>query len=175
MEKIQINCRIEAGDFRKATYYGLFVRYRTPFRILFIVLIVGILYAIGGQFGLGEINPLVLMIAAGYVVWGLLMFAGTERSIIRYLRTPDCLVGCEYQFGIDVRNIRIKIPQRNVDISLAVSKLTCVFELHSLFMIYISGQQVYLLPKRYLSAQQCGDLRKIFQNSLQDRFSSRFR
>ena len=53
MEKIRAEYQITVGDFRQATYFGLFQRHRRPLQIMFIVLIAGVLYILGASMGLG--------------------------------------------------------------------------------------------------------------------------
>ena len=174
MEKIQAEFEVTVGDFRKAFYFGTFLRHRRPLQIMFVVLAVGVLYAIGMQMGLGPGNYLVLFLAAAYLVWGLLLLAGTERNIRRSLRAPGCLIGSRYVMTLESHRIRIQIPARKVDITKQVNQLACVFELSQLFLIYVDSQQVYLLPHRSLTEQQRLALRKNFREQLEDRFSSRF-
>ena len=88
MEKIQVDYTVTVSDFRKASYYGLFLRHRRPLQIMFAVLIGAVLYGAGSYLGLGTANPLVFFLAAAYLCWGLLLFAGTERSIRQDMRTP---------------------------------------------------------------------------------------
>ena len=38
MEKIQVEYKVTVSDFRKASYYGLFLRHRRPLQIMFAVL-----------------------------------------------------------------------------------------------------------------------------------------
>lgn len=175
MDKISIEYQITVSDFRKATYFGLFQQHRTALRILFVVLIVAVLYGMGASLGLGTINPLVLFIAAAYLVWGLLLFAGAERGIRTYLRREDSLIGCTYRVELESHRIRIEIPERNIQVSAQMNQLACAFELSALFLIYISLQDVYLLPTRCLTAEQRLALRKNLRQRLGDNFGSRFR
>ena len=55
------------------------------------------------------------------------------------------------------------------------NQLACVFELSSLFMIYTSMQDVYLLPNRCLTDDQRTALRKNFRERLGNNFGSRFK
>lgn len=174
METIQAAYQITVGDFRKASYFGLFLRHRRPLRILFVVLAVGILYGLGAYYGLGRVNPLVLFITVAYLGWGLLLFAGTERNILRYLRSPETLIGCRYEVTIESHRIRTQIPQRKVNVSYQLNQLTCVFELSHLFLIYTTPQETYLLPKRSLTEEQIAALRQTFRDRLGDNFGSRF-
>ena len=47
MEKIQVEYKVTVSDFRKASYYGLFLRHRRPLQIMFAVLIGAVLYGTG--------------------------------------------------------------------------------------------------------------------------------
>ena len=53
--------------------------------------------------------------------------------------------------------------------------MACVFELSSLFMIYTSMQDVYLLPHRCLTVEQRIAMRKNFRERLGNNFGSRFK
>ena len=51
MEKIQVDYTVTVSDFRKASYYGLFLRHRRPLQIMFAVLIGAVLYGAGSYLG----------------------------------------------------------------------------------------------------------------------------
>ena len=175
MDKISVEYQVTVSDFRKATYFGLFQQHRTALRIMFVVLIVAILYAMGASLGLGTLNPLVLFIAAAYLVWGLLLFAGAEKGIRAYLNMPNSLIGCTYRAELDSHRVRFEIPERKIQVSAQVNQLTCVFELSALFLIYTSVQDVYILPNRCLTSEQRIALRKNFRQRVGQNFGSRFK
>ena len=175
MEKISTEYQVTVSDFRRATYFGLFQRHRTALRILFVVLAVAILYVLGASMGLGVLNPLVLFIAVAYLIWGILLLSGAERGIRAYLRSKDSLIGCTYRIELDTHRIRLEVPERKIQVSTQVNQLTCVFELSSLFLIYTSMQDVYILPHRCMSEKQRVALRHIFRARLGANFGSRFK
>lgn len=175
MEKINVEYKITVSDFRQATYYGLFLRHRTALRIMFVVLAVAVLYAIAGSLGFGTINPLVLFLGAGYLIWGLFLFAGAEKGIRTYLRSEHSMIGQTYRMELDSHRIRVEIPERSIEFSVSVNKLTCVFEFSALFLIYTTMQDVYLLPVRCLTLEQRTALRSNFRQRLGDNFGSRFK
>lgn len=175
MDKICVEYQITVSDFRQATYYGLFLRHRTALRIMFVVLAVAVLYAIGGSLGLGTINPLVLFLGLAYLLWGLFLFAGAEKGIRAYLRSKDSMIGCTYRAELEEHRIRLEVPDRDIHFSCPVHKLTCVFEFSGLFLIYTSLQDVYLLPTRCLTQEQRAALRSNFRTRLGENFGSRFR
>ena len=87
MKRIEAAFTLSLGEFRMASYYGLFLRHRRALQILFGVLLFALVNYVGAVLGLGEPNPLVFLLAGAYLVWGLLLFAGTELNIRRYLRS----------------------------------------------------------------------------------------
>jgi len=174
MERIKAEYQITVSDLRQASYYGLFMRRRRPLQIMFVVLAAGVLYAAGAGLGLGEVNPLVLFLAGAYLLWGLLLFAGTERDILRYIKSPDSLIGCTYAAVLESHRITLRIPEKKAEFTKPIGELACVFELSRMFLIYVDSQQVYLLPHRALTKEERASLREVFRKRLGDRFSSRF-
>ena len=114
MKKIETSYRPVLKDFRMASYYGLFLRHRRALQILFVVLGVAVLYYIGAVLNLGTANPLVFSLTAAYLIWGLLLFAGAEKDIRRYIKSPDSLLGCEFKLLIEAHRIRIEIPEKKI-------------------------------------------------------------
>ena len=110
MPIIETEYQITVSDFRKASYYGLFLRYRRPFLILFIVIAGALVYALASALGMGPANPHVFFLAGAYAVWGLFMAAGTEKGIRAYLRSPDKFVGCTFHAVLDERQMHLAIP-----------------------------------------------------------------
>ena len=108
MDRIRAEFEVTVSDFRKASYYGMFLQYRKPLRIMFVVLGVAIIYGIAGYMGAGKVNYWVFFLAVAYLIWGLLMFARTERIILQYVKRPDSFVGCQYIVTIDTHKITFK-------------------------------------------------------------------
>ncbi len=174
MQTIHVNYSITVSDFRKATYYGLFLRHRRALQIMFLVLGVSILYAIGGALGLGTVNYLVFFLALAYLIWGIFLFAGAEKGIRQYLASPHNTLGCDYDVTIDAHHIRVCIPSHKGDSSFLITKLACVYELSSMYLLYVNTQEVYLLPKRALTAEQVSELRALLRETIGERFGTRF-
>ena len=175
MSDIRIHYQISLSDYRKASCYGLFLRHRIPLLIFCGVLLVSLLYAIGAVAGFGRPNPFVFLLAGAYLIWALMLFAGNEKQIRSYLRREDCLLGVEFHLFLDEKSLTMQIPSRAIRFSLPWNKLVAAFELNDLFLFYLSAQEVYLLPKRFLSAEETETLRALLSARLRDRFSSRWR
>lgn len=174
MEKIDVRYQITVSDFRRATYFGLFQRHRRALRIMFVVVAVSVLYVLGAYAGLGQINYLVPFLGMAYLIWGLLLFAGAEAGIHRYLHGAGSLIGCAYHAVLESHRVRFEIPEREIRFDCPVGKLACVFELSGMFLIYISLQEAYLLPHRCLTEAQRAALRANFRERLGENFGTRF-
>ena len=175
MSDIRIHYQVSLSDYRKASYYGLFLRHRIPLLIFFGVLLFSVLYAIGAAADFGRPNPFVFLLAGAYLVWALILFAGNERQIRSYLRREDCLLGVELCLLLNEKSLTMQIPSRGIRFSRLWNRLAAAFELNDQFLFYLSAQEVYLRPKRYLSAEETEALRTLLSSRLQDRFSSRWR
>lgn len=171
MKKIDARFQLTLGEFRTASYYGLFLRHRRPLQIMLIVLGAALLYYLGALAKLGTANPLVFFLAMGYLVWGLLLFAGAEKEIRRYLRSPDSLLGCEYRLVFESHRLRVEIPAQDLRESYNLHNLTCGFELSTLFLLYVTPENVYILPKRALRPEETEELRSELASCLGERFA----
>lgn len=166
---------ITVSDFRKASYYALFLRYRRPFLFLFLAAAGAALYALGAALGLGAANPLVFLLSGAYCLWGLVMAIGEEKNIRAYVRSAGSLLGLSCRATLTEGAFQYEIPKRQVRVTAAYSDLACAFELQALFLLYTSPKDVYLLPKRALTEKECGQVRALLRDALKDRFATRFR
>ena len=174
MEKIQLAYTVTVSDFRKASYYGLFLRQRRSLQIMFVVLAAAVLYGIGSALGLGEANPLVFS-------WQRLILPGDSSSLPGRSEASANICGRRGIFSaahkavLESHRVQFEIPERNIRVSKTIGDLTCVFELSQLFLIYTSTQDLYILPYRALTEAQRTALRETFRQRLGDRFAGRFR
>lgn len=174
MTPFETEYQISVSDYRKATFYALFLRHRRALQIMFIVLIGAVIYAAGAMLGLGEVNPLVFFLAGAYLIWGLVLFAGAERSVLQYMKSTDSFLGCRYIASFDRAHFRIRIKEKNIDNTYSIRKLACAFEISSMFLLYTTPQEVFMVPVRALTGEQRSSLRDTLAHDLKDRFASRF-
>lgn len=174
MQPINAEYRITVSDYRRACYYGLFLRHRRALFLMFVVVGFGLLYLLFGLMGWGTVYPLVVFLAGAYLIWGLLLFAAQERDIMKYVKSPGNLLGVTYQMTLDEGTMRVRIPEKGTDVSCPVTKLACAYEMSSLFLLYTSAADVYLLPVRALTEEERAGLREMLRRKLKDRFGTRF-
>ncbi len=174
MNTVEATYQITLSDFRKATYYGLSLRHQRSLGIMFLVLLISLFYTIAAFLGLWKLYMLIPFVAVAYLIWGLILFAGAERGIKNYLKNPNCIIGKNHKTTLDAKHVHIQIPECKVNTSYPISKLACVFELSTLFLIYISIQDLYILPKRALEDGESDFLRENFRTQLGTRFYTRY-
>ncbi len=174
MEKISKEFRITLGDFRQASYYALAVRNRVAFRIAAGALCFGVCYLVISAIGITVLHPVILFVAAAYLVWVLIMLAQEELHIRSYVRSKDCLIGLQSQFFMEGNRIRIRIPEKNITADLTVNRLVCAIELSRIFLLYSTPENVYLVPKRVLSEAELRSIRSTLRKQLPGRFTSRY-
>lgn len=175
MNLIDVQYRVGLSDFRKATYYGLFLRYRRPFLIMSIALVITLGYGMLHLLGFGEANYIVYFIGAAHLIWGLILFAGTEKNIKRYLNSPRHFLNVDFGMTINEKQVCVRVPARKVDVRYRIDQLYLVFELSALFLIYTSPAEVYILPTSALEPEKRIALRQFLRARLKDKFRTRFR
>lgn len=174
MKPIEIKYKVSIGDFRKASYYALALRSGKALKIMAGVLAADAGYYILQLSGVLAENSLPLFIALGYVVWLLLLFANTERSIRRYVTSPASVLGLPFVAGFTADAISFSQPERSIDQTFPLKDCPCVFELGAVFLFYVSQQETYIVPKYAFSDEALSLLRSNLYRQLPDRFSSRF-
>lgn len=175
MEQRTMQVTPSVGDFRKAMYYALVIRYHRPFQILAIVLGFTVIYAFAGACGLGTPNPMVFCIAGAYLVWALVMACGVERQIQRSLRQTGNPVGADVRLVATTHSLAWSIPSLMVHGDVQMARLSAVFHISGLFLVYLDARSTLLIPERDLSQADIDFLDDAFRNRLGGRFYQRHR
>ena len=90
------------------------------------------------------------------------------------MRSPDCLLGRTFRVIFRPAEVKIVVEEKKIFVTHRYDRLAAVFELSGLYMIYVDGQQTYLVSKEGLSEDEKSLLRGCFAQVLGDRFVSRF-
>lgn len=170
---IRATFKINVPDYRRAVYFGLIKRNKKAVRIAVCVLLAVFSYTLFILISHAEPVYLILFAAGGYLLWGLIQAARQEREIRAYIKNKDSFLGKPFEVSIDDKHMRVRMPENGVDNTFEIKKLTVVFELSDLFIVYISMKNAFLLPKRALSEEEVILLRKTFASLLGDKFESR--
>jgi len=174
MGGVELNYRVGLADFREASYYALFMRKRTAFRLAMIVLLIFFAYAVLCLNHVTTMEPAAAFVAGGYLIWILLQLASVEREILRYAKAPDTLIGEKYTARFDNRQFSIAISARGFSVADDIAKLQYAFEIAHCFLLYVTGQQMFIIPTRDMTETQSLTLRSILADALGERFYSLF-
>ena len=174
MGTVELSYRVLTADFREASYYALFLRKRVAFRIAAMLLIAFFVYAVLCVNGVVTMLPAAAFAASAVLIWGLMQFAFVERQILTYTRKPDTLIGEIYHARFGARRFTIEVPARDFRVSGELAELSAAFEITHCFLLYVTGEQLFILPTREMTREQTDALRAILSFALAGRFSSLF-
>lgn len=157
---IEIKYSVDLKDYRDAYYYIMFYKSRNAFRVAVIVIAVSLLYGALWVNRLVPGYPAVLLVASAYLVWMFIRFAGVERQIRAYARSSDNLIGLEYRATFKGRSYRFEIPQKSIKISGDAKNILTRFESAGCFLLYVSAQDLFIIPKRALDDGEAAGIRE---------------
>lgn len=160
-------------DYRNATYYSYLFRYSRAFKIALFLLGAFLFYFLGALMKAWSFSYYFAFLAVAYVIWIGIFLYNAEKTVQAYVKNKSNLLNIKYIFDLDGTRIRFRIPEKKADVQFEISKVSCVFELQELFLIYVTMQEVYILPKRALTTEESIALREKFNGILNNRFSSR--
>ncbi len=174
MWPVQTEYDLRLGTYRQAHYYSLVQRYRLAFLITVPAVFLGIAFLLMQLTGLLNF-AFPIYIGAACLVWFLFIAARVEKNIRLYLKSPDCLLGRHFKVRFSPDQVKIIVEEKKIYVTHPLSRLAAVFELSNFYMLYVDGEQTYLVSKENLSPEQQALLRSRFAEVLDERFVSRFR
>lgn len=172
MDTQEIRYRVTKKVFRQASIYALLQRNRGTFRVGIVVILVVALYTAMAVQGVFRLDYLPIYIAAAYLIWILILLGREERRVLRYLKSDASLLGTEYVLRFDGSKISIDIPEKRLHNAVSFAKLVSAIEISSAFMLYVSAEQLYLVPTDAMTAEQRSALRSLLDSRLGERFYS---
>ena len=172
METQEIRYRVNKKVFRQASLYAMFLRNRNTFRAGVAVVLAVAFYALLASKGLFAMSYLPVYIAAAYFIWMLLLLGREEQRVLRYLKSDSSLLGTEYILRFDEGKLSVDIPAKKFHNAVQISKLASAIEISSVFMLYLSVDQLYLVPTEAMTEGQRTSLRGLLSSRLGDHFYS---
>lgn len=172
MEAQEIHYRVGKKVFRQASIYMMLQRNRNTFRVGMIVVLAVAFYTLLASQGVFPLDYLPIYIAAAYLIWMLVLLGREEQRVLRYLKSDSSLLGYEYVLRFDGSRLAVEIPEKKVHTSVATAKLASAIEISSVFMLYVSADQLYLVPSDAMTDTQRGALRALLGEKLGERFYS---
>lgn len=165
---------VTVKDLRKATYYSTVRERRKSFLLMFVAVSAAVVYAIAVSLGANLPGTFLYFIGGAYLIWGLIQFGKAEKSIRAYIKTESNLLEVPYKTTFTTSDMRMTVPSRGIDNKFGYGRVVYAFELSDIMMFYISGDQVYIVPKRAIPDEKQEALRGLLRKKLPGRFLSRF-
>ncbi|MDO4494082.1 MAG: YcxB family protein [Clostridia bacterium] len=165
---------VTVSDLRKTAYFGLVRESNKAFLAMFVILAFALVYGIAVYSGLTQANMLIFFIAGAYLIWGLIKFAGAEKRVRLNLKAEGNTIGMETKLTVSKDDMRFEIGGHKIDNRYVIKNLAAVFELAALYMVYLDGEHMFIVPKRGLDDGQKDALRGLLRARLGNRFWTRF-
>ena len=172
MEAQEIRYRINKKVFRQASLYAMFLRNRNTFRVGIAVVLAVAFYTLFAKQGLFPLSYLPVYIAAAYLIWMLILLGREEQRVLRYLKSDESLLGTEYVLRFDAGKLSVDVPAKKLHNAVPFAKLASAIEISSVFMLYLSADQLYLVPTAAMTDEQRTALRGLLSGRLGERFYS---
>lgn len=174
MGTLRFEYALTLSDYRMALFFGNSIRHRTLLRIFVVTAVVAAVYSAGGYLGIWPFSMLPAYIFFGYAVWLLFLIAQIQHGMLKYIKSPQNLIGKTVIISIDRSAIRLETPHTGETASYPLQNLFYVFEISRMFLIYLNAEQSVLLPFRAMSASERTELRDRFRGAVNDRFQTRY-
>ena len=163
---IHAEYRITLSDYRKAVYCALVIRRHRLFLCMLLILAAAFIYAVGRFSGLFPVCYPLVFVAAAELIWGLVLFAGAEKSVRAYMCTPNNYLGAAFTADFEDLRLHIQSPEHGVNLSILWTKVYCVLEYSSFFSVYLTPQETCIIPRRALSADEDDALQALISERL---------
>lgn len=172
--ELDLKYRMLPADFREASYYGLFLRKRLGFGMAAVAIIAFVIYAVLCINKVLPMYPVTMFIAGAYLIWIILQLAAVERTVLRYTKQKDTLIGAEYHARFQGKQFTVEIPERNYKLAGETAQFASAFEISHCFLLCLSEDQMFIVPTRDMSAAEAETMRTILARELGDRFFTLF-
>ena len=174
MWPINVEYTLSMKMYRMALYYSLVQRYRLAFLSSVPAVILGLLFLFLHLMGIFSF-PIAFYIGGACLIWLLMVAARVEKNIRIYLKDPDCLLGKRFKVQFTAGLFKLSVEHTRIHVSIPLEDLAAAFELTSFYMLYVDGQQTYLVSKEGMSPEEKDLLRSRLRYLLKERFVSRYK
>lgn len=176
MHTMKFEYAVTLSDYRMALYFGSTIRYRRSLQIFLIAGAVVALYSAGGLLGIWPMSLLPAYVFLGYAVWLLFLITRLQHGVLKYVKSPDSLIGKPVTVTVDHASMKVETPGQGGQPDVhRLDKLFMVFEISRMFLIYVNPEQSVLLPFRAMSSSERVELRDRFREAIgSDRLQTRY-
>ena len=170
---IRAEYTVTITDYRTAIYYSYVWRYRKAIRIAVFVLGCILFYLIGALLGAWALYYLIPLIGIAYLLWSAVFLCSAEKVVQRYKKQKNNRLNTPYVIVIDPRDVAFHVERENIHNRYPLDGLACVFDLSTLFLFYVTMQEVFIIPKRKLTPETVSRIQGLLQECIPDKYESR--
>lgn len=174
MQTQEVSFTVTKQDYRAANYYIYFMS-RTIFLYASLgVIIAFMIYRTVVQYSALELWAPSVYITGAAVFWLLLQTTKVEMSIRRYSRSSANILGRKSILRYTDTRMTMKIPETAFSSSGLFAEYPAAFETRRAFLIYTSGSDLFLIPRRAFPKEKLEVFRNILIRAMGDRLASRY-
>ncbi len=172
MQTQEVIFAVNKQDYRAANYYIHFLSRRLLLYITTGTLIVFVIYKVLVDQGMLPFWEPSVYITGFAIFWILLQITKLEMAVYRYGKSDKSILGKKSIFRYTDTRMTMKVPEIAFSSSGIFADYPCTFEIRRAFLIYTSGSDLFLIPRRAFTKEKLEDFRNILIKAMGDRFSS---
>ena len=174
MQTQEVSFTVTKQDYRAANYYIHFMS-RTIFLYVSLgVLIAFMIYRTIVQYSALELWAPSVYITGAAVFWLLLQITKLEMTIRRYSKSSSNILGKKSILRYTDTRMTMKIPEIAFSSSGLFADYPAAFETRRSFLVYTSGTDLFLIPRRTFTKEKLEGFRNILIKAMGDRLASRY-
>ena len=174
MQTQEVSFTVTKQDYRAANYYIHFMNRMLPILLMVGILLLFLVYRILIEVGVLPFWEPSLYIASFAVFWILLQVTKLETAVRRYAKSPSSILGKKSILRYTDTRMTMKVPEAAFNSSGLFADYPAAFETRSAFLIYTSGADLFLVPRRAFTDEKRDAFRNILIKAMGDRLSSRY-
>ena len=174
MQTQEVSFTVTKQDFRAANYYIYFISRSIFLYISGGTLVLFLVYMLFVRLGMVGFWSPSAYITSGAVFWLLWQMTKLEKTVRQYAKSPASILGMKSILRYTDTRMTMKVPQKAFTSSGMFADYPCAFESRSAFLVYTSGSDLFLIPRRAFSPEKLEGFRAILIAAMGDRFSSRY-
>lgn len=173
MQTQEVTFTVTKQDYRAANYYIHFLSRRLLLYLTLGTLTVFVIYRILVDHGVLAFWEPSVYITGFAIFWILLQITKLEMNVFRYGRSAKSILGKKSILRYTDTRMTMKVPEIAFSSSGFFADYPCAFEIRRAFLVYTSGSDLFLIPRRAFAKEKLEGFRSILIKAMGDRFSSR--
>ena len=174
MQTQEVTFTVKKQDYRAAYYYIHFLSRRLLLYIAGGMVALFLIYRLLVYFGVLEFRDISVYITSFAVFWLLLQVTKLEMTIYRYGKSAKNILGKKSILRYTDTRMTMKVPEIAFNSSGLFADYPCAFEIRRAFLVYTSGSDLFLIPRRAFTKEKAEVFRNILIKAMGDRFASRY-